>query len=83
MLIHCKKFINLFIENFSKIKADDKYISTSFYNILISMLYSNNNEKNNIDISSFLYLFIYKHTNFRAFFQHDTQEFCKSFIRRF
>ena len=39
------------------------------------MVKANKNPFKSIDISSFLYLFTFKHNNYTCYHQHDAQEF--------
>ena len=80
VLIHCKLFIQSFLDKYSLINKFTTPISYQFYLICISMSEKMNNGLPQTDISNFKEVFGKKHPIFNDFSQNDSQEFCRHFL---
>ncbi len=80
VLIHCKLFIQSFLDKYSLINKFTTPISYEFYLICISMSEKMKNGLPHTDISNFKEVFGKKHPIFNDFSQNDSQEFCRHFL---
>ena len=80
-LIHCKKFINKFL-NIFKEQSNSTPIANSFY-YLLTQLSDNNNYDKNDSINPLIFVDTFRnlHKNFEGFQEHDTQEFCRYLLQ--